>query len=115
MVGTAILMAVACGTAGGTSYGQPSAYRVSMVKSYRFEPSVLQVPAGTTVTWVNDDDIAHSVKFTKGADFQSKPLQPGDNVSYTFPMPGEYEFECGLHPQIMKGKIVVQSAGSPGY
>lgn len=35
--------------------------RVTMAKSYRFDPPVIAVPVGTTVTWHNDDNFTDDV------------------------------------------------------
>lgn len=111
----ALFLSVSCGPQtseqGGTAVGN----RITMVTSYRFEPATLQVTSGTTVTWTNNDSYTHSVRFTKGINFQSQPLRPGESTSYLFSTPGEYEYECGLHPQAMKGKVIVLAPSSTGY
>jgi|DewCreStandDraft_1066081.scaffolds.fasta_scaffold00553_6 amicyanin len=90
--------------------------QVKMAKSYRFEPAVIRVKVGTTVTWVNDDNFTHDVTFTAGpAQFHSPPLRPGEKTSFTFSRPGEYQYQCSFHPQDMKGKVIVEGAGSSGY
>jgi plastocyanin len=32
---------------------------VRMAKSYRFAPPAIEIPAGTTLTWINDDNFTH--------------------------------------------------------
>jgi plastocyanin len=70
-----------------------------------FEPGQLTVKAGTTVTWVNDDDIPHIVVAT-GKTFRSKALDTNDKFSFTFATPGSYEYFCSLHPY-MKATVTV--------
>lgn len=76
------------------------------IYNYKFAPEVLTVPAGTTVTWTNKDDIPHSVVSSDKRFTQSGGLDTGDTYSYTFKDAGTYEYFCSLHP-FMKGKIVV--------
>jgi len=66
------------------------------------------VKAGTTVTWVNRDDIPHTVTSTTLA-FRSKALDTNDKFSFTFTTPGSYKYFCSLHPH-MTGTIVVEAA-----
>jgi plastocyanin len=75
------------------------------IDNFTFEPGELTVKAGTTVTWINQDDIPHTVVAT-GHAFRSKALDTDDKFSFTFPTPGSYEYFCSLHPH-MKATIVV--------
>ena len=75
------------------------------IANFDFGPNILTVPAGTSVTWTNNDDDAHSVVADNKA-FRSAPLDTGDHYSFTFATPGTYSYHCGLHPQ-MHGKVVV--------
>ena len=60
--------------------------------------------AGTTVTWVNHDDIPHSI-VCPDLKVQSHPLDTDDTFSYKFEQPGTYDYICGLHPH-MHGQVV---------
>jgi len=75
------------------------------IANFAFNPGVTTVPAGTTVTWTNNDDDAHSV-VADNKSFRSNPLDSGDSYSFTFTTPGAYAYHCGLHPQ-MVGKVIV--------
>jgi plastocyanin len=66
------------------------------------------VKAGTTVTWINEDDIPHTVA-SAGKLFKSKALDTKDTFSFTFTTPGTYEYFCSLHPH-MTGAVVVEAA-----
>ncbi|MGO4571859.1 cupredoxin domain-containing protein [Microvirga sp. 2TAF3] len=83
----------------------PSAVAEVRVANFTFTPPLLTVTAGTTVTWVNADDIPHVV-VANDHSFRSKPLDTDDQFSFTFATPGEYAYFCALHPH-MVGKIVV--------
>jgi plastocyanin len=76
------------------------------IDNFSFGPATLTVPAGTTVTWTNRDDIPHTVVSTDGV-FKSKVLDTDDKFSYTFSKTGTYPYFCSIHPK-MTGKIVIQ-------
>jgi plastocyanin len=80
---------------------------VSMARSYRFEPVLLQVPAGTTVTWVNDDNFTHNVQFAGALEWTSPSLRPGQSTSRVFETPGEYDYVCTFHTHDMHARLVV--------
>ena len=56
--------------------------------------------AGTTVIWVNHDDIPHSI-VCPTLQLKSHPLDTDDTFSYKFEQPGTYDYICGLHPICM--------------
>ena len=66
------------------------------------------VKTGTTVTWINDDDIPHIV-VSNNKLFKSKTLDTKDSFSFTFMTPGTYDYFCSLHPH-MTGTVVVEAA-----
>ena len=75
------------------------------IKEFMFGPKDLTIAPGTRVTWVNDDEIPHTVAETHKL-FRSAALDTGDSYSWVFNTPGEFEYFCSLHPQMI-GKIVV--------
>jgi plastocyanin len=76
------------------------------VDNFTFGPDTLTVPANSTVTWVNKDDVPHVIASNDGL-FKSKALDTDDKYSYTFTKAGTYAYYCSVHPK-MVGKIVVQ-------
>ena len=78
------------------------------VDNFTFSPPTLTVTPGTTVTWVNQDDIPHAVA-AKDRSFRSKTLDTDDRFSFTFTTAGEFEYFCTLHPH-MVGKVVVKAS-----
>ena len=76
------------------------------IDNFTFGPNVLTVKVGTTVRWVNRDDIPHLVVDKERKLFRSKALDTEDSYSFTFDKPGTYDYFCGLHPH-MTGQIVV--------
>ena len=79
---------------------------VVTIDNFTFTPPELTVAVGTTVKWVNHDDIPHSVVDGNKA-FRSKALDTDDAYSFTFVSAGTFSYFCGLHPH-MQGKIVVK-------
>ena len=71
-----------------------------------FEPASLTVNAGDTVTWVNEDTVAHDVVADDGS-FDSGSLAPGASFPHTFTTAGTVPYHCSIHPQ-MTGAVVVQ-------
>jgi len=103
----ATLLIAACGAGGATTGASPVATdTVALPASYKFVPAAIIVPAGTTVTWTNDDHFTHSVDL---ADDPSEPpvMSPGQSVQHTFGTPGRYAYVCSFHPNDMRGLVVV--------
>ena len=75
------------------------------IANFTFDPPVLTVKAGTTVIWINADDIPHVVS-EKDGKFRSSALDTNDKFSQTFSTAGTVEYFCAIHPH-MTGKIVV--------
>ena len=76
------------------------------IKNLVFNPSTLTVTNGTTVIWINNDGIDHTVT-AEGGLFNSGTLGNGQNFTYTFSIPGTYNYSCSIHPS-MRGTIIVQ-------
>ena len=78
------------------------------IDNFTFAPQRVTVKPGTTVTWINEDDIPHAIAAT-GKEFRSKVLDTDDKFSFTFTTAGTFEYFCSLHPH-MTGTIVVEAA-----
>ena len=78
------------------------------IDQYAFVPQRITVKAGTTVTWINEDDAPHTIASSSKL-FKSKALDTEDKFSFTFTTPGTYAYFCSLHPH-MTGVIVVEAA-----
>ena len=77
------------------------------IDNFVFGPQALTVTVGTTVTWVNEDDIPHTV-VADDKTFKSRVLDSDERFSFTFTKPGEYGYFCSLHPH-MTGKVIVKT------
>jgi plastocyanin len=117
------LVAVALGLAaptsaqaGGACRGIPvtisAGDRVEMRQSCFF-PTVLEISAGTTVTWINAEDAAHTVSGANLAWGDYATLNRGEAVSHTFATPGAYPYYCFLHPGMI-GAVLVRAEGDEG-
>ncbi len=110
LIVTALLAACASGTALAQNAGSLTPVKtnqVSMPPSYRFDPVVIQVKIGDTVTWTNKDNFTHDVHLMGGIDWTSQPLKPGESATYTFKSAGTFPYQCDFHAQNMKGEVIV--------
>jgi len=78
---------------------------VIMINHFVFAPNELIVAKGTTVKWIQNDNVTHIV--VSNGLFESKPLTKGDEFSFTFNTPGKYNYYCSIHTS-MTGKIIVK-------
>lgn len=76
------------------------------IDNFTFAPTPLRVTRGATVTWVNHDDIPHSIVCPM-LNLHSHPLDTNDSFAHRFDQPGTYAYLCGLHPH-MQGQVIVQ-------
>jgi plastocyanin len=120
-------VAVLVGACGGPSEPSEHAARSSTtiaLDGLAFGPDEVTVSEGTTVTWTNQDPVAHTV--TSGAKGEQgvpgvskgKPDRPdgafdgalddrGESFSFTFDEPGTYRYFCRIHGG-MTGVVIVE-------
>jgi plastocyanin len=81
----------------------PSAVTVSIVPGARsltttaYAPNPLNIPHGTTVTWINNDTSTHD-NIADGGTFNTGDIAPGGQASVTFQNAGSFPYHCGRHP-----------------
>lgn len=98
--------------ANGSVSAQDSGASVS-IKDFAFQPGTVQITAGSTVTWTNNESgVAHTVTADDGS-FDSGTLQPGQSFSQTFNTPGTFAYHCAIHPN-MTAMVVVTDANNGG-
>lgn len=80
------------------------------MESIQFMPDEITVEAGTTVTWDNQDSVAHTVTARGGdASFESGDMPAGATFETTLDEPGTYEYVCDYHVGSgMTGTIIVE-------
>ena len=85
-------------TAQSTS-DQPVATNTVSIKNFAFDPAVITVKVGATVTWTNADQDPHTVTSDgKSGPLNSKPLNQGDTFQHTFTQAGTFSYLCTIHP-----------------
>src|SRR3981081_2550527 len=90
-----------------TANDQPSAANAEVkIDNFSFGPQTVPEPVRAPVTWINRDDIPHTVVSTDGL-FNSKVRDTDEKFSFTFAKAGTYPYYCSVHPK-MTGKVVVQ-------
>ena len=114
-----VCLAFACGCTAQTSpqKTQPQAIQVTTqvtnqesagptevvhIIASSFDPLILNVKPGTTVTWINQDTMSHRVEHypvlpSDKLLFRSESLSPGVSFSYTFTVPGRYKYGDPQH------------------
>jgi len=102
-----LLMMVALAAARGVAASPQQATTAEVkIDNFSFGPATLTVAPGTTVTWINHDDIPHTVVSTDSV-FKSKVLDTDEKFSFTFTKAGTYPYFCSIHPK-MTGQVAVQ-------
>ncbi len=70
-----------------------------------YQPNPVQVTAGATVTWTNDDAVPHTATSGENATpdqrFDSGIMAPAATFEHTFTEAGEYPYFCLLHPNMV--------------
>jgi plastocyanin len=77
------------------------------IDNFQFSPATLTVARGTTVTWINNDDVPHLIVNVEHRFKQSPVLDTGQHYSAALGKAGTYKYFCSLHP-MMQGTIVVK-------
>ncbi len=80
------------------------------IHNFAFVPATLTIPAGATVTFVNDDDEPHTATSTTKA-FDSEAIDTHGTWTHRFDNAGTFPYFCELHP-MMHGKLVVTKAST---
>jgi plastocyanin len=89
---------------GGIAFAADDAQVV--IDNFKFAPTPVTVASGSTITWVNRDDISHSI-VVPALGVHSNIMATNQSFVFRFDKPGTYDYVCGLHP-FMHGKLVVQ-------
>lgn len=105
-------------TAGSTAGSTPSSTAASTagsgapatggsaisIKDFKYDAPALTVAKGTTVTWTNNDNQAHTA--TSSGNFDTGSIAAGATGTATFDKAGTFAYICSFHP-FMKGTITV--------
>jgi plastocyanin len=121
---TLAVMSAACSSSPSIGANRSETRHGVTIKGIAFAPSKLTVPVGTTVTWVNKDNVKHTVTsgkpgkdaipgVSKGTDahptgvFDHPMSATGRTFSFTFKKAGTYTYFCRIHSS-MRASIIVQ-------
>lgn len=90
----------------GHNFLKPGHYKM-VQRNKSFNPHVLAVPAGSTVSFINADPIFHNVfSLSRPYPFDLGLYRGGASKSRVFPVPAIYRLFCNIHPQ-MTGILLV--------
>jgi len=105
---TGLTLAGSHGAAAPEGAAGPVPSNTIVIDNFTFSPQTLTVSAGTTLTWINRDDVPHTVTSSAAPRTLDSPaLDTGDRYQVTFRSPGIYAYYCAVHPH-MTGTITVQ-------
>jgi len=76
------------------------------ISGFAYDPIVARVPAGTTVSFLNEDSAPHTV--TAPALDIDKQVSGDSETTVTVEEPGTYDYVCRFHPPDMLGRLVVE-------
>ena len=103
--GLLLLFAACSKEKNADSNNGPGATNTILMKASVFTPSTLQVNINVTVTWLNDDNMVHTVTADDGS-FDSGDITPGAKFTHTFSNTGSYSYHCVYHSG-MVGTVTV--------
>jgi plastocyanin len=84
--------------------------RVDIMGTWQFVPDPIDIVAGTTVCWTNQDGWTHTVTSDTGA-FDSGVIGLTQKYCFTFDEPGSYAYHDELHP--LTGTVNVEPGPPP--
>jgi plastocyanin len=94
------------GDEGGGGGGGGGGTEVSM-EGIAFVPAEVTVSVGGTVTWTNNDSVAHDVTADSFSSGEPGGMAPGDTFEHTFEEAGNFDYVCTVHPG-MEGTVTVE-------
>jgi 3',5'-cyclic-AMP phosphodiesterase len=89
---------------GGSATSSATTIRID---NFSFSPATTTVPAGSTITWINGDDVPHKIASSDGKFAASPALDTDERYGFRFTRAGRYDYFCALHPR-MTGSVVVR-------
>ena len=95
-----------------TAQGMTTTTTQLSIQDFFFSPADVTVEPGTTVTWVNEGTVPHTVTSDDGQ-FDSGVLMPGDSYTVMFKGQGTITYHCAIHPS-MTGSVTVGTPPTGG-
>lgn len=100
----AALVALPLTAAIARAAGHATAHTV-VIKDFAFTPADIQIKVGDSITWINEDNVRHSVTDLNGA-FDTGLLSQGQEATMTFGGLGKFDYRCTPHAK-MRGTITI--------
>ncbi|MCU1393051.1 MAG: hypothetical protein JWM34_1479 [Ilumatobacteraceae bacterium] len=101
---TATSASTAATPAAGSAAPPAAGANAVAIKDFKFDAANLTVAKGTTITWTNNDNQAHTA--TSSGNFDTGSIAAGATGTATFNTDGTFAYICSFHP-FMKGTITV--------
>jgi plastocyanin len=76
--------------------------------TWTYEPALVTIKPGMTVTWINETDQPHTVTSDNPAFANSGWFDPGASFSQTFDTAGDFSYYCWPHRNMVGGVNVAQ-------
>ncbi|MEM9302190.1 MAG: plastocyanin/azurin family copper-binding protein [Pseudomonadota bacterium] len=102
----------------GAGPGTAAEFEISVGgRSNAFDPALLTIQVGDTVTWINRGGThnVRSINDAAGEFFSGPPAGDSWRFSHTFTAPGQYDYQCDPHQPFMRGSIVVEGSAELGF
>lgn len=97
----------------GKTWKKPAATFTMTTRSKEFLPHVIAVPAGSTISFPNEDPIAHNLfSLTPGNTFDLGLYRRGAGKTHKFELPGAVNVYCNVHPNM---SAIVHVMSTPYY
>ena len=102
------LLSIATAIAFAVATNAMAAQVVVTQKGRKFSVKKLELSVGSSIKFVNDDDVTHNIhSTTKGQAFDIGAQKPGQTLVHTFKKAGKIKIRCAIHPK-MKIKVTVK-------
>lgn len=76
-----------------------------IIDNFAFTPTPQIISIGSTVNWLNEDDVPHSIVCPE-LKMKSNALDTDDSFAFRFDRAGTFDYMCGIHPH-MRGQVIV--------
>ncbi|HEY1872456.1 MAG TPA: cupredoxin family copper-binding protein [Chitinophagaceae bacterium] len=106
LVSAIIIFSCSKNSSNSMSNNTPAAPNTVSIANMAFTPATITVSAGTKITWMNNDNMTHTVT-ADDMSFDSGNIAGGSSFSRTFSVVGSYPYHCTIHPN-MTGTVVVK-------
>jgi alcohol dehydrogenase (cytochrome c) len=107
LTGTIVKIGDKMGTPQTVFYGDKIFDGTLYVEDYTFTPPIVQLPVGSTGTWINNGSVAHTVTAQDGSFDTGDIAAGGGQAQITFNTAGSFDYFCTPHPWMI-GRVLVQ-------